>query len=142
MCVPPAPSTLGARKFECKLFDVACVQCGHPPFTSIGPICFALRCASCVDEVLPFPTVLIFSNPARVCWFCPAKFFSFSSLKYSSPTELQQDHNSLGESLEPEVLQTYRSAPRDKGIFDQSERQSQKRRQDHVDCESETIASG
>ena len=29
-----------ARKFERKSFDVACVQCGHPPFTSTGPICW------------------------------------------------------------------------------------------------------
>ena len=34
-----AQSTQDAGKLEHFSFDVACVQCGHPPFTSTGPIC-------------------------------------------------------------------------------------------------------
>ena len=34
---------------------------------------------------LPFPTVLIFSNDAIVCWDCLVHSFSFSSSKYSLP---------------------------------------------------------
>ena len=44
----PHPHGTLARKFECKPFEVVCMQCEHSHSRTQVP--FALRCASCVNE--------------------------------------------------------------------------------------------
>ncbi len=66
-----------ARKFECKSFDAACVQCEHShPWLEIPFACIALRVASCVNEAKMFLTAFLFPEGSSAA-FLQAFFFLF-----------------------------------------------------------------
>ena len=55
-CVRPDPHWTRARKFECKSFDVACVQCGHPHSHQQVPFACVARARARPVWIGPKPT--------------------------------------------------------------------------------------